>query len=132
MVLHLASFGTQKTFSAMYSSRLSSSISASVPVMPSDSSSVASSALRASKASETYLRKINPRTTCLYSAASIEPRSLSAACHSASGSTPISLALTMEATSASWLLGGTSLHSYRGRSCHHVGYCSVIHPADHG
>ena len=29
-----------------------------------------------------YLRKIRPRTTCLYSAASMWPRSLSAACQS--------------------------------------------------
>ena len=35
-----------------------------------------------SKASEMYFRKIRPRTTCLYSAASRWPRSLSAACHS--------------------------------------------------
>ncbi len=35
-----------------------------------------------SKASEMYLRKIRPRTTCLYSAASMLPRSSSAACQS--------------------------------------------------
>jgi hypothetical protein len=34
-------------------------------------------------------------STCLYSAASLEPRSLSAVCHRASGSTPSSLALTI-------------------------------------
>jgi type I site-specific restriction-modification system R (restriction) subunit len=35
-----------------------------------------------SKASETYLRKIRPRTTCLYSAASMLPRNASAICQS--------------------------------------------------
>ena len=34
-----------------------------------------------------------PRTTCLYSAASMDPRSLSAACHRVSASTPNSVAL---------------------------------------
>lgn len=34
-----------------------------------------------SKASEMYLRKIRPRTTCLHSAASMFERSASAACH---------------------------------------------------
>ena len=37
---------------------------------------------RSSKASEMYLRKIRPRTTCLYSAASMLLRSLSAASQS--------------------------------------------------
>src|SRR5574343_1134688 len=37
-----------------------------------------SSARRAAKVSETYLTKIRPRTRCLYSAASILARSLSA------------------------------------------------------
>ena len=41
-----------------------------------------SSACFASKASEMYLRKIRPRTTCLYSAASMLLRSASAACQS--------------------------------------------------
>ena len=41
-----------------------------------------------SKASEMYLRKIRPRTTCLYSAASIEPRRASAMRHS-SASSPV-------------------------------------------
>jgi hypothetical protein len=36
---------------------------------------------RSSKASEMYLRKISPRTTCLYSEASMWPRNLSAAAH---------------------------------------------------
>ena len=35
-----------------------------------------------SKASEMYFRKMIPRTTCLYSAASIEPRKVSAICQS--------------------------------------------------
>src|SRR5437879_538363 len=68
MLAQRASFGTQKTFSAVYSSLSSGSASFS--------------ALRASyrswKASEMYLRKMRPRTTCLYSAASRLPRSLSA------------------------------------------------------
>ena len=40
-----------------------------------------SSACCSSKASEMYLRKMRPRTTCLYSAASMLERSASAACH---------------------------------------------------
>ena len=67
-----ASWGTQKTFSAAYSSR--------------SSGSACGSALRASyrspKASEMYLRKISPRATCLYSPASMCPRILSAAAQS--------------------------------------------------
>jgi len=35
-----------------------------------------------SKASEMYFRKMSPRTTCLYSAASMEPRRALAAAHS--------------------------------------------------
>ena len=42
----------------------------------------ASLACCSSKASEMYLRKIRPRTTCLYSAASMLPRSASAICQS--------------------------------------------------
>ena len=69
-----ASGGTQKTFSARYSSGSSGSAPWSV--------SASSAARRSSKASETYLRKISPSTTCLYSAASIAPRSASAMRHS--------------------------------------------------
>ena len=56
-------------FSAMYSSRSSA---ASSP------HSASASAWRSSKASEMYLRKTRPRTTCLYSAASMLPRKASA------------------------------------------------------
>ena len=70
-----ASFGTQKMLTARYSSGSSGS------------APCACSALRArracsSKASEMYLRKIRPRTTCLYSAASMLLRSASAVCQS--------------------------------------------------
>ena len=51
-----------------------------------------------------YFRKISPNTTCLYSLASMEPRSLSAVCHRASGSTPRSLTLMPNASGDSWLL----------------------------
>ncbi len=68
-----ASGGTQKMFSAVYSSRSSA---ASSP------SSASTAAWRSSKASEMYFRKIRPSTTCLYSAASIEPRRASAIAHS--------------------------------------------------
>src|SRR5664280_1911341 len=54
--------------------------------MPSASSSPRRCPRRSSKASSTYLRKISPRTTCLYSLESIEPRSLSAAFHNTSSS----------------------------------------------
>ncbi len=65
--------GTKKTFSALYSSLSSGSAPAYSPVP------FFSLVCKASKASEMYLRKIKPRTMCLYSAASIFLRSLSAA-----------------------------------------------------
>src|SRR4051812_35689303 len=68
------SLGTQKTFSALYSS----GSSGSAPLFLSASSLECCS----SKASEMYLRKMRPRTTCLYSAASMLLRSLSAASQS--------------------------------------------------
>ena len=61
----------------MSSPRYSSGSSGSAPAPRSDSSL----AWASSKASETYLRKISPRTTCLYSAASMLPRSASAIRH---------------------------------------------------
>src|SRR6266540_2858226 len=79
-----ASGGTQKTLSARYSSRSS----ASAPF------SFCNAACFSSKASEMYFRKMRPRTTCLYSAASIWPRSLSAAAQSVAsrrGSAPLDL-----------------------------------------
>ena len=74
-----ASVGTQKMFSAVYSSRSSA---ASSP------NSASTAAWRSSKASEMYFRKIRPSTTCLYSAASIEPRRASAIAHN-SASWPV-------------------------------------------
>src|SRR3990172_6804028 len=68
-----ASFGIQEMFVARYASGYSGSA-------PSAFCAASSSGLT-SKASEMYLRKIEPRTTCLYSAASMWPRSLSAAAH---------------------------------------------------
>jgi len=70
--------GTQKTRSAVYSSRLSSRASSCLPLRPSFSSSALSRSRRSSKESEMYLRKSRPRTTCLYSAASTCPRRESA------------------------------------------------------
>ena len=64
-----ADAGTQKTFSAVYSSRLSGSAFLSF----------SSAAWRPSNASDSYLRKMKPRATCLYPAASRRPRILSAA-----------------------------------------------------
>ena len=69
-----ASFGTQKMLAARYSSRSSGSAPWAF--------CASSSACLASKASEMYLRKIRPRTTCLYSAASMLLRSASAAAQS--------------------------------------------------
>src|SRR3990170_2457408 len=71
---HRASFGTQKTFSALYSS----GSSGSAPKLD----SLVKNWFFSSKASEIYLRNIKPRTTCLYSAASMLFRSLSAVCQS--------------------------------------------------
>ena len=66
-----ASLGTQKMLTARYSSAV-------FRVGP-WSCSASSLACCSSKASEMYLRKIRPRTTCLYSAASMLERSVSAA-----------------------------------------------------
>ena len=67
-----ASLGTQKTLCARYSSRSSGSA-------PSNSPLPATSFARcSSNVSEIYLRKMSPSTTCLYSAASMLLRSLSA------------------------------------------------------
>src|SRR5690349_20001567 len=60
----------------MFSARYSSGSSGSAPF------SFASCARFSSKASEMYLRKMRPRTPCLYSAASMLLRSLSAASQS--------------------------------------------------
>ena len=68
--LQRASGGTQKMFWARYSS----GSSGSAPSLRSASSLARAS----SKASEMYLRKISPSTTCLYSAASMLPRRASA------------------------------------------------------
>ena len=72
--VHRASLGTQKMLSCRYSSFSSGSVYCL--------GSSKSLACFSSNASETYLRKIRPKTTCLYSAASILLRSLSAAAHS--------------------------------------------------
>src|SRR5581483_2964256 len=69
-----APFGTQKILAARYSSGSSGSAPWAF--------CVSSSACLASKASEMYLRKMRPRTTCLYSAASMLLRRASAAAHS--------------------------------------------------
>jgi len=69
-----APFGTQKMRAAAYSSGSSGSAPCAF--------CASSSACFASNASEMYLRKIRPRTTCLYSAASMLLRSASAAAHS--------------------------------------------------
>ncbi len=69
-----ASGGTQKTFSARYSSGSSGSA---------PSAAAATSLARwSSKASEMYFRNTSPSTTCLYSAASMLPRRMSAASQS--------------------------------------------------
>src|SRR6266571_9347345 len=71
-----ATGGTQKIFSARYSSGSSGFAPAYSP------SRAISFAWCSSKLSEMYFRKISPRTTCLYSAASMLLRSLSAASQS--------------------------------------------------
>src|SRR5690349_13366884 len=68
------SAGTQKMFLARYSSGSSGSAPSSI--------SASSSRYRSWKASEMYLRKMRPSTTCLYSAASMLFRNLSAAAQS--------------------------------------------------
>src|SRR6202011_5668601 len=67
-----AAGGTQKILSARYSS----GSSGSAPF------SFVSSACFSSNESEMYFKKMRPRTTCLYSAASMLLRNLSAASHS--------------------------------------------------
>src|SRR4051795_13363099 len=64
----------------MFSARYSSGSSGLPPAY--SPSPARSFAWCSSNESEMYLRKIRPRTTCLYSAASILLRSLSAASHS--------------------------------------------------
>ena len=71
ITLQRAFSGTKKIFSARYSS-----LSSSNP-----SPSATSSSYLASKRSEIYFRKISPRTTDLYSEASILPRKTQAASH---------------------------------------------------
>ena len=72
--VHRASLGTQKMLAALYSSGSSGSAPCAF--------CATSSSCFASKASEMYLRKMRPRTTCLYSAASMLLRNASAACQS--------------------------------------------------
>ena len=67
-----ASVGTKNTFSALYSSLSSGSAPAYSP------SPALSFSKCSSKASEIYFKNISPKTTCLYSAASIFFLSLSA------------------------------------------------------
>lgn len=83
-----ASAGTKKTFSALYSSLSSGSAPAYSPAPACNLANISS------KESEMYFRKIKPITTCLYSAASMFLRSLSAAFHScfSSGSSLVSFA----------------------------------------
>src|SRR2546423_8088581 len=71
-----AAGGTQNMFSARYSSGSSGFAPAYSP------SPATSFAWCSSKLSEMYFRKMSPRTTCLYSAASMLLRSLSAASQS--------------------------------------------------
>ncbi|OQB98458.1 MAG: hypothetical protein BWX81_00435 [Spirochaetes bacterium ADurb.Bin110] len=87
-----ASGGTKKTFSARYSSLSSGSAPAYSP------SPFFSFSYRPSKASDMYLRKMSPKTTCLYSAASIFFLSLSAAfqsCFSSGSSCQLSFFFAM-------------------------------------
>ena len=88
---HRASVGTKKIFSAWYSSRSSGSAPVYSP------SPCTSLAWCSSNESEMYLRKIKPNTTCLYSAASMFLRNLSAAFQScfSNGSSLVTLAFAM-------------------------------------
>ena len=74
--------GTQNTFLSAYSS----GCSGSYPSSAFDSSSWWSS----SNASDMYFRNIRGRTMCLYSAASMLPRRVSANFHSSDPDTPVS------------------------------------------
>src|SRR6266508_4687936 len=79
-----ASAGTQNTPCPVYSSTSSRNWSSLVSAMPWSSTSWRIWSRRSSKESDTYLRNTRPRTKSLYWAASMEPRSLSAAFHSVS------------------------------------------------
>src|SRR3954470_11716020 len=81
-----AASGTQKTLTARYSSRSSGS----------DAGSFSKAARFSSKVSEMYLRKMRPRTTFLYSEASMWPRSLSAAAQSLSSKPRLALEAALE------------------------------------
>ena len=76
--------GTQNTPSRLYSSTSSRKASIRVSGTPSASTSARICSRRSAKESDTYLRNTIPSTKSLYWAASIEPRSLSAAFHSVS------------------------------------------------
>src|SRR5262245_24741935 len=118
-----ASGGTQKTLSAAYSSRSSGSAPACRRSLERCSS----------KASEMYLRKTRPRTTCLYSAASIEPRSLSAASQSFSSkpsAAPL-LVVFLRAMCVSSSPLGLHAEDLAGL-LPRLGCCSYISPHSHG
>jgi hypothetical protein len=76
--------GTQNTPARLYSSLSPRNASSRDSGTPSASTSSRICARRSSNESETYLRKTRPRTKSLYCAASIDPRSLSAAFQSVS------------------------------------------------
>jgi hypothetical protein len=99
-----ASLGTQKMLAARYSS----GSSGSAPWARWDSNS----ACLASKASEMYFRKMRPRTTCLYSAASMLLRSASAAAHSFDSNPMAVLVPTKSASFGQQVIG-----KYRFTSC---------------
>src|SRR5450830_1316987 len=82
-----ASRGTQKMLWALYSSGSSGSAPSA------RAAAAASSACLASNASLMYLRKIRPRTMCLYSAASMLLRSMSADCQSLASRPVVALAV---------------------------------------
>src|SRR5450756_304335 len=84
-----ASGGTQKILTARYSSGSSGSAPFAF--------CASSSACLASKASEMYLRKIRPRTTCLYSAASMLLRRPSAICQSLASKPPLAAVVSRRA-----------------------------------
>ncbi len=117
-IFQRASFGTQKTRSAKYTSRSSGS----------SSPSFSTRSRTCSNMSEIYFRKISPSTTDLYSAASRCPRSLSAACQS-SFSMPSVAPLPFFAFALPFFFGGIVLVPVPVCGLFHQGY-SIITNCD--
>src|SRR6266545_555215 len=128
-----ASAGTQNTPCPVYSSMSSRNWSSRVSAMPWSSTSRRIWSRRSSKESETYLRNTRPRTKSLYWAASMEPRSLSAAFHSVSRRSAIVGTPGSAVWPLAFFLGGmVLLVEFFLRVVRCDGQCAVSDPGNRG